>query len=254
MINPTDCSAKRITAKIHSFGDKKVDAATRFRAVECANLGFAPRFAARILNRGRKSTLRSFHPRTRFTVVPRNGDANIGGARVVLPSSTILDQANIGTTCTRVQMAARACPQESIVGYAKAWSPLLRRSLEGPVFLAANGGVRPLPDLAAVLDGEIRVVLQGEISTLRRGGKARLQNTFRVVPDAPVTRFALTMRGGNKRGLLVNSTDLCRSRERGAAVFVGQNRRRSRTALRLRPTFKGCGKVRRQVAKRRAAR
>jgi hypothetical protein len=171
-----------------------------------------------------------------------------------LPSSTLLDQANIGTTCTRAQMAERKCPEASIVGYAKAWSPLLREVVEGPVYLAANGGVRPLPDLAAVLDGEIRVVLQGEVSTLRTGGKARLQNTFRVVPDAPVSRFELTMRGGAKRGLLVNSTDLCRSKEKGLATFIGQNNRRSRTALKLTPSFKGCGKVRRQAARRAAAR
>jgi hypothetical protein len=151
-------------------------------------------------------------------------------------------------------MAERECPEASIVGYAKAWSPLLKKAVQGPVYLAANGGVRPLPDLAAVLDGEIRVVLQGEISTRRGGGKARLQNTFRVVPDAPVSRFILTMRGGKDRGLLVNSADLCRTRERGVAVFIGQNGKRHRLRPRLATTFKGCGKVRRQIARRRAVR
>ena len=106
-----------------------------------------------------------------------------------------------------------------------------------------------MPDLAAILDGEVRIVLQGEIATLRTGGKARLQNTFRVVPDAPVTRFQLTMRGGKNTGLLVNSTDLCRSRERGVAVFRGQNGRVSRSSLRLAPSFKGCGKVRKRARK-----
>jgi hypothetical protein len=254
IVNPTSCAPKQISAEIHSQQGDKVGVSDRFRAVDCAKLGFAPRFSARILDKGRKSTLRSFHPRTRFTVVPRKGDANIAGARVVLPSSTLLDQSNIGTTCTRAQMAERNCPEASIVGYAKAWSPLLNRALEGPVYLAANGGVRPLPDLAAVLDGEIRVVLQGEIATQRGGGKARLQNTFRVVPDAPVERFELTMRGGANRGLLVNSTDLCRSKERGSAVFFGQNGRSHRLNPRIATTFKGCGKVRRQAARRKAAR
>src|SRR5690606_1501190 len=245
MVNPTDCSQQRISAEIYAYGGGKADVGNRFRAVECANLGFKPGFSARILDKGRRSTLRSFHPRTRFTVVPRKGDANIGGARVALPSSTILDQSNIGTTCTRAKMAAEDCPARSVVGYARAWSPLLRKAVEGPVYLAANGGARPLPDLAAVLDGEIRVVLQGEISTLRTGGKARLQNTFRVVPDAPVTRFILTMRGGKNTGLLVNSTDLCRTKERGVAVFTGQNGKRHRLRPRIATTFRGCGKVQR---------
>lgn len=254
MINPTDCSQKRITAEIYSYEEDQVDVGNRFRVVDCALLGFKPKFRAKILDKGRKSTLRSFHPRTRFTVVPRKGDANIGGARIALPSSVILDQANIGTTCTRQQMADKACPAGSVVGYARAWSPLLRKAVEGPVYLAANGGVRPLPDLAAVMDGEIRIVLQGEIATRRGGGKARLQNTFRVVPDAPVNRFVLTMLGGAKRGLLVNSADLCRSRERGVALFIGQNGKRHRLHPRVATTFRGCAKVRRQVAQRKQAR
>ena len=253
MLNPTDCSPKQISASVGGYGGAQAQVSSRFRAADCARLGFAPRFRAQIMNKGRRSTLRSFNPRTRFTVVPRPGDANIGGARVALPSSTILDQSNLDTTCTRAKMAAEDCPEGSLVGYARAWSPLLKRPLQGPVYLAANGGVRPLPDLMAVLDGEIRVSLLGEISTLRTNGKARLQNTFRVVPDAPVNRFVLTMRGGKNHGLLVNSTDLCRSQERGVSVFHGQNGRRHRTALRLSPSFRGCGKVRRQ-ARRKAAR
>jgi hypothetical protein len=252
IVNPTNCEPQQVSAVAVGTGGATAKLANRFQVGDCASLGFAPRFSARILDKGRRSTLRSFHPRTQFTVAPRAGDANIAGARVVLPSSTLLDQANIGTTCTRAQMAERNCPEASIVGYAKAWSPLLSKSVEGPVYLAANGGVRPLPDLAAVLDGEIRVVLQGEISTQRGGGKARLQNTFRVVPDAPVERFVLTIRGGKKRGLLVNSTDLCRSREQGVAEFLGQNGKSSRTALKLAPSFKGCGKVRRQAARKAA--
>lgn len=249
MVNPTDCSQKQVAAQVVSVAGDAASRSSRFRAAECARLGFAPRFHAKILDKGRKSTLRSFHPRIRFTVAPRRGDANIGGARVVLPSSTLLDQANIGTTCTRAQMAERICPEASIVGYARAWSPLLRKALEGPVYLAANGGVRPLPDLVAVMDGEIRVVLQGEIATRRGKGKARLQNTFRIVPDAPVSRFVLTMRGGAKRGLLVNSTDLCRSRERGLAVFTGQNGHLHKLRPRIGTSFKGCGKLRRRAAR-----
>lgn len=171
---------------------------------------------------------------------------------MTLPSSTILDQANLRTTCTREKMAADDCPAGSIVGFAKAWSPVLSQPIEGPVYLAANGGARPLPDLVAVMDGEVRVSLLGEIVTRRGGGKARLQNIFRLVPDAPVSRFALTMRGGARRGLLVNSTDLCRSGERGVAVFVGQNGRRHRLRPRIQTRFKGCGAVRRAAARRAA--
>lgn len=62
------------------------------------------------------------------------------------------------------------------------------------------------------------------------------------------------MRGGKNTGLLVNSTDLCRSKERGVAVFQGQNGRQSRKNLRIGLSFKGCKKVRRQATRRAAKR
>lgn len=120
----------------------------------------------------------------------------------------------------------------------------------GPVYLAANGGVRPLPDVVAVLDGEIRVVLESWIDTVRRGRTGRLRSTFNAVPDAPVSRFVLTMRGGKNRGLLVNSTDLCRTRERAVANFFGHNGKWSSTRPRIGLRFKGCKKVWRHAARR----
>jgi hypothetical protein len=50
----------------------------------------------------------------------------------------------------------------------------------------------------------------------------RIRNTFEAVPDAPVTKFILEMKGG-KKGLLVNSTDLCKGTNRAIADFTGQN-------------------------------
>ena len=45
----------------------------------------------------------------------------------------------------------------------------------------------------------------------------------RHVPDAPVSRFELTLKGGEKYGLLENSTDLCRQKHRATANYTGQN-------------------------------
>lgn len=163
----------------------------------------------------------------------------------------ILDQGNIDTLCTRVQFAQGSCPKGSIYGYARAWSPLLNRPLGGPVYMASNGGARPLPDHAVDLEGEIRIILRGEIDTARGG---RLRNTFIAIPDAPVSRFALTMTGGKRKGLLVNSTDLCRSNRRGQATFFGHNGRRSTNRLPVRLRFRGCKQVRKKIARRKIMR
>ena len=55
-----------------------------------------------------------------------------------------------------------------------------------------------------------------------------IRNTFEAVPDAPATKFVLEMQGGNK-GLLENSTNLCRSTNRAVAKLTAQNGKVSNT-------------------------
>jgi hypothetical protein len=50
----------------------------------------------------------------------------------------------------------------------------------------------------------IKLVVRGITSTVG----ARIENTFPLVPDAPVTDFALTLNGG-PAGYLVNNTNVC---------------------------------------------
>lgn len=89
---------------------------------------------------------------------------------------------------------------------------------QAPVYL----GVRfehKLPDLVADLNGQIEVKLNGRVDTGKGGG---LRNTFELVPDAPVTKFILSMQGG-KKGLLVNSENICKKPQRATVHLVAQN-------------------------------
>jgi hypothetical protein len=115
-----------------------------------------------------------------------------------------------------VQYAARACPPGSVYGQARAWSPLLDKPLEGPVYLRSSNN--PLPDLVASLDGQIHLDLVGRIDAV----KARLRTTFDSVPDAPVSKFVLEMQGG-KKGLLVNNTELCKAKPKADVQFDAQS-------------------------------
>jgi hypothetical protein len=45
------------------------------------------------------------------------------------------------------------------------------------------------------------------------------------VPDAPVTKFQISFFGG-KKGLIVNSGNLCKANYRAKVDFTGQNGRR----------------------------
>ncbi len=148
---------------------------------------------------------------------PKGAYANIARAQVTLPHSAFLDQSHIKTICTRVQFAADTCPKGAVYGYASATTPLLDQPLQGPVYLRSSS--HELPDLVAALDGQIEIDLVGRIDTGKGGG---IRNTFEATPDAPVSKFVLTMQGGEK-GLLVNSENLCGKPQKAIADFVAQN-------------------------------
>jgi hypothetical protein len=115
-----------------------------------------------------------------------------------------------------VQFAADACPAGSVYGTATAVTPLLERPLSGPVYLRSSKN--KLPDLVAALRGQIEIDLVGRVDSVHGG----IRTTFESVPDAPISKFTLKMSGG-KKGLLQNSTNICRGRHKATVQFDGQN-------------------------------
>lgn len=229
-LNPTDCRELSVSSRVTSAQGSVAEPANRFQVDGCKALGFKPKLSMKL----RGGTERGDFPALTATLKTRPGDANIGRTSVNLPPSEFLAQSHIGTICTRVRFAAHDCPTRSVYGYAKAWTPLLDKPLEGPVYLRANGGERELPDLVAALGGELEVDLVGYIDSHRLG----IRTTFAAVPDAPVSRFVLKMRGGAK-GLLENHVDLCRRKHRAAVAMRAQNGR----ALVAKPVLASpCGK------------
>jgi hypothetical protein len=218
-LNPTSCNPSAVAAS--ALADSSTATlSSPFQVGGCGALAFKPKLAISL----RGGTRRTKHPALKAVVTyPSQGAyANIERAQVTLPHSEFLDQAHIGTVCTRVQFAAgngngEQCPAASIYGHARAITPLLDRPLEGPVYLRSSS--HKLPDLVAALDGQIDVALVGKIDTGKGGG---IRNTFELVPDAPVTKFVLSMKGGTK-GLLVNSENICAKPQKALAHFVAQN-------------------------------
>jgi len=230
--NPTNCNPSTVGAEIKGAqigGPLTVDAAgvgisaaagltahrsSPYQVSGCAALGFEPKIGLKLVG----GTKRNDYPSLQATVTARAGDANIGNVSVALPHSEFLAQNHINTVCTRPQFAADGCPEGSIYGYAKAFSPLLDQPLEGPVYLKSSS--HRLPDLVAALHGQVDVDLEGRIDSVKGG----IRSTFEAVPDAPVSKFELIMKGGSK-SLLVNSRDLCRAPHRATVRFEGQNGR-----------------------------
>lgn len=217
--NPTDCDPLSIGATVLGADGGVADLSRRFQVVGCAALGFKPRLSVRFSG---APTRRGGHPRLRATLRAGPGEANVRRAAIVLPKTEYLDNSHIRGICTRARFAARTCPRKSVYGYAKAWSPLLDEPRQGPVYLRASDA--RLPDLVAALDGQFRIDLAGQIDSIH--GRIRIK--LDQVPDLPVSRVRLTMKGG-RRGLLVNNTQLCRARPRAGVFLRAHNGKIHRT-------------------------
>jgi len=218
VLNPTSCEGLSTTGTISGAGGASANVSDRFQVGECAALGFKPRISLRLTG----GTKRTQNPALTATLRPRPGDANIASLSVAFPKSEFLDQSHLKTICTRVQFAADQCPTGSVYGKVTAWTPLLDQPLSGNVYLRSSD--HPLPDLVADLRGPpsqpIRLEAAGQIDTVRGG----LRTTFDFMPDAPITRVVLKMKGGSK-GLLQNSRDACGHAYRASAGFTAHNGR-----------------------------
>lgn len=237
MINPTNCAKGAVAGTINGGGSNPANAtawssyavSAPFQATGCNKLGFKPSFNARITG----GTTRAKNPKIRVVVKARKGDANIARTALNLPHSLFLDQGHIKTVCTRVQLAAKECPQNSIYGHAEASSPLLKKKLKGPVYLVSSK--HELPDLLADLNGQINIQLDGVISSQHGGLKTVFNNT----PDVPLKTFVLEMKGG-KKSLLQNSTNLCKGQQLAILNMKGQNGKTMKTN-KLRLNIASCG-------------
>jgi len=215
-LNPTNCSSKTVAGGLTTLTGQSASLSAPFAVGGCKGLEFKPKLQISL----KGATKRTGHPALKAVVTyPKgSGQANIARAQVELPPSEFLDQGHIGTVCTQPQLKTQTCPAASIYGKATAYSPLLDKPLSGPVYLGAGFG-HTLPDLVADLNGQIRVLVHGRVDTGKKGG---IRNTFEAVPDAPVSKFVLEMKGG-KKGLLVNSVDICKGTHKALVKFSGQN-------------------------------
>jgi hypothetical protein len=216
-LNPTSCNVMLATASIGGSSGATASPTNRFQVLGCNHLKFKPKLQLSL----KGSTRHAGHPALKAVLTyPKQGAyANIARAQVNLPHSEFIDQGNLDKTCTKPVLLAGNCPPRTIYGKAKAWTPLLEKPLEGPVFLVGGYGYK-LPALVAELNGQIRVVLKGKVDS---GPNKGIRNTFEAVPDAPVSRFVLEMKGGKKYSLLENSENLCAKPQRAIARFTAQN-------------------------------
>jgi hypothetical protein len=233
-LNPTACDPFATDASIWGGGqnafslkdDSPVGRSARFQAADCASLGFKPRLSFDL----KGGTKRGDNPAFKAVLRPRPGDANLKRTVVRFPRATFLDQGHIRTICTRVQFASDSCPPGSIYGKVIATTPLLEQPLRGPVYLRSSNNL--LPDIVFDLKGIVEIEAAARADSV----KGQLRVSFPAVPDAPVSKVVVEMQGARK-GLLVNSTDVCAAKPKAKVALGAHNGK----AAKLRPLMRAAG-------------
>ena len=190
--NPTNCDKTAITGSLVSTEGATDALSVPFQATNCAVLKFAPKFSASTEGKTSKANGASLHVKLSYPSAPQGTYANIKSVKVELPKALPSRLTTLQRACLQKEFKANpaSCPPESVIGTAKAVTPLLPVPLEGPVYFVSNGG-EAFPNLIMVLQGDgVTIDLVGDTYISPAGVTS---STFNAVPDQPVTSFELNL-------------------------------------------------------------
>ncbi|HVQ58561.1 MAG TPA: hypothetical protein VMS60_06595 [Solirubrobacterales bacterium] len=237
ILNPTSCEAKAISASVTSTAGATAPLQNRFQVGSCKGLDFSPKLQLSL----KGAIKRAGHPAFKAVLTQPPGQANIARTSVALPPTVFLDQAHVSNPCTRPQFNAHSCPPSSVLGKARVFTPLLDQPLEGPIYFRSNGGERELPDVVVDLNGQVHFILVGFVDAQHKKGseQSRIRTTFATVPDAPVSKAVLSLNSGKKKGLFVNSANICKTANQAIVKMRGQNGKRIDSKPKVATSCKG---------------
>jgi hypothetical protein len=209
MFNPTSCAAQQITAAISGSQQAVANVSSPFAVGGCKSLAFKPTFKVSTSGKTSRAKGASLDAKLSFPAGSVGNEANIARVKVDLPKQLPSRLTTLQKACTAQTFNANpgGCPEASIVGIAKASTPLLPVGLSGPVYFVSHGG-EAFPSLIVVLQGDgVRVDLTGSTFISRAGITS---STFKTVPDVPVNTFEIYLPEGKYSALAANG-NLCKS-------------------------------------------
>jgi hypothetical protein len=242
MVNPTSCSPKTISGTLRSDQGTAANVSSRFQVGNCAGLEFDPSLAmgvgtAKGIFVAKKTPAEMVdggHPALSARVAMNTGRANNVKASVTLPKALALDPDNANGLCEPVDAARDTCPAASIVGSVKAVTPVLRGTVDGPVYFVrgertdpkSGRTIRTLPKLYVPLTSSENPQVKIDLHASSEVKDDRLVTTFDNLPDVPISSFDLNINGGKNGILVVSNTDTCATAQYADNVFTGQNAKR----------------------------
>ena len=231
ILNPTSCNHLNISETIDGAGANPanpadqvpVGATAPFQAADCSSLKFEPKFKVSTSGKTSKADGAGLSVKLTYPSGSLGNDANIARVKVDLPKQLPSRLTTLQKACTAAQFNTNpaGCPAASLIGQARAMTPILPVPLVGLAYFVSHGG-EAFPDLEIVLQGYgVTIVLTGNTFISKAGITS---STFATVPDQPVTGFELTLPQGPDSALAANG-NLCASKLSMPTGFVAQNPR-----------------------------
>ncbi|HEY3828453.1 MAG TPA: hypothetical protein VGL57_04575 [Solirubrobacteraceae bacterium] len=217
MFNPTNCDQQHVSAQISGTGQAVATVASPFAASDCKGLAFKPSFTVSTSGHTSRAGGASLDARVAYPAGSMGSQANIAYVKVQLPRQLPSRLSTLQKACPAAVFQADpgGCPAASIVGIARASTPILPVGLAGPVYFVSHGG-EAFPSLIVVLQGDgVRVDLTGSTLISAQGITS---STFKTVPDVPVETFELYLPEGPYSALAANA-NLCRAATQGKLVM-----------------------------------
>jgi len=233
IFNPTNCSQLHVTATITGAQGASSQGSTPFAVAGCAGLHFGPKFTVSTSGKTSRAKGASLDAKV---VYPSGAQSNIAKVKVELPRQLP----------SRLTTLQKACPAASVIGIAKAVTPVLPVTLTGPVYFVSHGGAA-FPDLIVVLQGYgVRVDLTAATFISKKGITS---STFESIPDVTVSSFELYLPQGKNSALAANG-NLCTSSLQMPTSFIAQDGAQLKQNTKIRVT--GCAKAKSKKKARKA--
>jgi hypothetical protein len=226
MFNPTSCAPMSFSGTATSTQGTSVPIATHYQVGSCRSLTFKPNFKVSTSGKtsradGASLDAKIVYPTGNLGDNQASSQSNIKSVKVDLPKQLPSRLTTLQKACVAATFEANpaSCPADSVVGYAKAVTPVLPVPLVGPAYFVSYGGAK-FPELVIVLQGYgVTIKLHGETFISKAGITS---STFHQVPDVPIASFEIRLPQGPDSALAANG-NLCASTLKMPTLFVAQN-------------------------------
>jgi hypothetical protein len=234
--NPTSCGALATETTLTGFTPGSSALATRelsspFGVGNCSALAFKPSFKASTSTKTSKANGASLET----TINQGAGEANVRSVVIRLPRQLPSRLTTLQKACPEATFAANpsTCPAGSLVGSARANTPVLPGKLTGPAYLVSHAAAA-FPDLELVLQANgVRTILVGSTNIK----KSITTIDFPANPDVPVSSITINLPTGPHSALAAYG-NLCVSPLLVPTTLTAQNGKQIKQNTRI--SVAGC--------------